>query len=56
MLSKIKKFVYQVIRSLFVSNIDSNEDFVYVICSKQVLTRVLTCSEKCSTILDRINE
>lgn len=43
----IKKIIYDFIRPLFVDDIDQNEDFVCCICNKPVLTRILTCSNKC---------
>ena len=44
---KILSFVYPIIRPLFVSNIDSNEDYVCCICMKPILRRTLYCSKKC---------
>ena len=42
----MKKF-YNLIRALFWTDYDPNEDFVCINCSKPVFKRVLFCSYKC---------
>jgi hypothetical protein len=52
MLVNMKRFLFKLIRPLFVKNISPNEDFDCVTCGKPLLRRYLACSEKCSTEMD----
>lgn len=38
---------FKLIRPMFVKDIDPNEDFACIWCSRPVLERVLFCSAKC---------
>lgn len=38
---------YNLIRPLFVKNLDENEDFLCCYCNKPILNRDLFCSERC---------
>lgn len=51
-MNKLLSFIYNLIRPLFVEDIDPNEDFVCGKCSKPVLTRVLFCSKRCEDLFD----
>lgn len=44
---KVKALFFNLIRPLFVANIDPNEDFDCIICVEPVLRRQLVCSQKC---------
>lgn len=50
-----KKYLYGLIRPLFVKDIDPNENFKCGFCGKPVLKRILYCSSICSD-LDIIEE
>jgi hypothetical protein len=43
---KLKHYFFKLIRPLFVSNIDPNEDFNCMICNEPVLKRYLTCDNE----------
>lgn len=49
-MNKYIDYFYNKIRFLFVDGIDPNEDFYCIICHKPVVSRVLTCSIKCSKV------
>ena len=55
-----KRFLFKLIRPLFVTNIDPNEEFECVICGEPVLKRKLVCSNLCLILLledeDGLNE
>lgn len=44
----MKKFIFDLIRPLFVKDIDPNEDYNCMECGTPVLRRILYCSTKCS--------
>jgi hypothetical protein len=46
---KIKYWFYEIVRPIFVSDIDRNEDYNCGYCCKPVLKRILYCSETCSS-------
>lgn len=50
---KLLDIFYEIIRFLFVKNIDINEDFNCGMCNKPVLRRYLFCSIKCEKNFDK---
>ncbi len=49
---KIRKFIFDRIRFLFVNDLDSNEELSCSYCCKPVLKRAFYCSSKCEKALD----
>lgn len=47
---KLLEIFYKIIRPLFVSDIDPNEDYNCGTCNKPVLKRYLFCSHKCENV------
>lgn len=47
---KLLAFIFNIIRPLFVDNVDKNEDYECMACGKPVLKRHLFCSDKCSDL------
>lgn len=49
----IKAWLFDLIRPLFVGDVDRNEDYNCVICGAPVLRRYLTCSTKCEVEFEK---
>ena len=52
---RVLDLFYSLIRPLFVRDVDSNEDYLCIMCGKPVLRRFLTCSIKCSNDFDTLD-